>query len=90
VTGTLSHQDRKKKILAVDNEPDMTTILKMALEREGFSVDTFNDPMLAIESFKPNLYSLAILDVMMPKPKLIFFICLAITIQNVISIKLIR
>lgn len=45
----------------------MTTILKMALERAGFTVDTFNDPLLALESFKPNLYTLVILDVMMSK-----------------------
>ena len=51
----------------VDDEPDMTTILKMALERAGFTVDTFNDPLLALESFKPNLYTLVILDVMMSK-----------------------
>jgi DNA-binding response OmpR family regulator len=66
-SGPPTHQQKKKKVLAVDNEPDMTTILKMALEHEGFSIDTFNDPMLALESFKPNLYGLAILDVMMPK-----------------------
>jgi DNA-binding response OmpR family regulator len=68
VTGKLSHQGRKKKkILAVDNEPDMTTILKMALEPVGFTVDTFNDPVLAPERFKPNLYDLAVLDIVMPK-----------------------
>jgi hypothetical protein len=38
VTDPLSHQDRKKKILFVDNEPDMTTMLKMALERVGFLI----------------------------------------------------
>jgi hypothetical protein len=49
VTDPLSHQDRKKKILAVDNKLDMTSILKMALEPVGFTVDTFNDPTLALE-----------------------------------------
>jgi DNA-binding response OmpR family regulator len=64
---SLSQQERKKKILVVDNEPDMTKMLKMALERAGFKIDVFNDPELALSSFKPNLYGLAILDVMMPK-----------------------
>ena len=64
---SLSNQESKKRILVVDNETDMTTILKMALERIGFTVDTFNDPMLALDNFKPNRYTLAILDVMMPK-----------------------
>lgn len=58
---------KKKKILYVDDEPDMTTMLKMALERAGFTVDTFNDPMLALENFKTDLYGLVILDVMMSK-----------------------
>jgi DNA-binding response OmpR family regulator len=33
----------------------------------GFSIDVFNDPLLALKSFKPNLYDLVILNVMMPK-----------------------
>ncbi len=45
----------------------MTKISKMALEREGFLIDAFNDPALALENFKPNMYDLAILDVKMPK-----------------------
>jgi DNA-binding response OmpR family regulator len=42
-------------------------MLKMVLERAGFPVDMFNDPVLAFENFKPNLYDLVILDVMMSK-----------------------
>jgi DNA-binding response OmpR family regulator len=45
----------------------MTTMLKMALERAGFTIDTFNDPLLALKRFKPNLYDLIILDVIMEK-----------------------
>lgn len=63
----LTNQESKKRILVVDNETDMTTIMKMALERIGFAVDTFNDPVLALDNFKPNLYGLAVLDIMMPK-----------------------
>jgi DNA-binding response OmpR family regulator len=44
----------------------MTDMLKMALEHAGFGVDIFNDPLIALEHFKPNLYDLVILDVMMP------------------------
>jgi DNA-binding response OmpR family regulator len=42
----------------------MTTMLKMALERGGFTIDTFNDPLVALKRFKPNLI---ILDVIMEK-----------------------
>jgi CheY-like chemotaxis protein len=64
----LSQQEgKKKKILFVDDEPDMTTILKMALKPIGFGIDIFNDPVLALESFKRNFYDLVLLDVTMPK-----------------------
>ena len=55
------------KILLVDNEPDNTSVFKMGLEDEGFKVDAFNDPVLALSNFKPNFYSLSILDINMPK-----------------------
>jgi CheY-like chemotaxis protein len=45
----------------------MTTMLKMALERAGFTVDTSNDPVLALKSYEPNLYGLVMLDFIMPK-----------------------
>jgi DNA-binding response OmpR family regulator len=53
--------------LYVDDEADMTAMLKMVLEHAGFAVDTFNDPLLALKNFKPKLYDLVILDIMMPK-----------------------
>ena len=62
-----SHQDLKKNILIVDDEPDMTRMLKMSLKREGLLIDAFNDPVLARENFEPNIYDLVILDVRMPK-----------------------
>ena len=39
----------------------------MALERAGFDVDTFNNPSLVLKSFRPSLYDLIILDIIMPK-----------------------
>jgi DNA-binding response OmpR family regulator len=55
------------KILVVNDEPDVTSMLKMTLERVGLRVDTFNDPVLALKSYKPHLYDLVILDVIMPE-----------------------
>jgi two-component system, OmpR family, response regulator ChvI len=55
------------KILLVDNEPDNTYILSMGLEDEGFKVDAFNDPILALSQFKRDYYGLTILDINMPK-----------------------
>jgi DNA-binding response OmpR family regulator len=45
----------------------MTTIFRMALERAGFDVDTFNNPVLALRNFRPKLYDLVILDIIMPR-----------------------
>jgi CheY-like chemotaxis protein len=66
-SGPSTYRDLKKKILVVDDEPDMTKILEMALEREGLLTDTYNDPVLAIEGFRQNHYDLVLLDVKMPK-----------------------
>jgi DNA-binding response OmpR family regulator len=60
------HQGQKK-ILAVDDEPDITRICSLALEYYGFKVDTFNDSEKALSNFKPDYYDLVILDIKMPK-----------------------
>lgn len=58
----------KKRILVVDDEPDLTYILKTGLEDTGlFEVDTFNDPELALSAFKPGKYDFLLIDVKMPK-----------------------
>jgi DNA-binding response OmpR family regulator len=56
----------QKKILAVDDEADLTMLFRLALEYYGFKVDTFNDPQEAL-NFKPDYYDLVILDIKMPK-----------------------
>ena len=56
-----------KKILLVDNEADITYALENGLENYGFSIDSFNDSMLALNSYKSNFYDLVILDIKMPK-----------------------
>jgi DNA-binding response OmpR family regulator len=54
------------RIILVDDETDIAHILKRGLEVKGFDVDAFDSPQEAINSFKPNLYDLAILDIRMP------------------------
>ena len=54
------------RLLLVDNEYDNISVLSMGLEDEGYIVDAFNDPILALSNFKPNYYSLVILDINMP------------------------
>jgi CheY-like chemotaxis protein len=57
----------KRRILVVDNEPDITVTLQVGLEEGGFDVDAFTDPLLALKSFKPNFYDLVLIDIVMPK-----------------------
>jgi two-component system catabolic regulation response regulator CreB/two-component system response regulator ChvI len=55
------------RIMVVDDEADITLQLSVVLEESGFKVDPFNDALLALENFKPDLYDLLILDIKMPK-----------------------
>src|SRR5918994_3901175 len=57
----------KRRLLIVDDEPDITLTLRTILEENGFEVVSFNNPLLALQSFKPRYYELVILDIRMPK-----------------------
>jgi DNA-binding response OmpR family regulator len=52
--------------LLVDDEPDITYFVEMVLENNGFVVDSYTDPTLALSNFKPRLYDLLLLDIKMP------------------------
>ena len=56
-----------KRILLVDDEPDVTITFKMGLEGKGYKVDEFNDPEEALAHFKIGVYDLLLLDIKMPK-----------------------
>jgi DNA-binding response OmpR family regulator len=58
-----------KRVLIVDDEPDVILTLKMVLEENGFKVDSFTDPLLALQNFKEQdgMYDIIILDIKMPK-----------------------
>jgi DNA-binding response OmpR family regulator len=40
-----------------------TTTLQVGLEDGGLDVDTFDDPSLALKSFRPNFYDLVLIDI---------------------------
>ena len=52
--------------MVVDDELDICLVLKIVLEKTGFLVDSYYNPILALDKFKPNFYDLIILDVQMP------------------------
>jgi CheY-like chemotaxis protein len=57
---------KKKRILVVDDEVDITAIIKVALERANFQVDVYNDPLLALTDYKAGMYDLLLFDIRMP------------------------
>ncbi len=54
-------------ILVVDDEPSYRDALSVALQREGFAVDTAADGVEALERFAASRPALIILDVMLPR-----------------------
>lgn len=54
------------RIMIVDDESDITSAMQIGLEDNGFEASVFNDPILALESYRPGIYDLLLLDVKMP------------------------
>ena len=55
-----------ERILVVDDESDVCFMLKEVLSEDGFVVDSYKDPLIALSNFKAHSYSLVILDIRMP------------------------
>ena len=55
--------------MVVDDDFDIVTIVRMYLKTWGFDVDTFTNPLYALEVFKsdPSAYSLVLTDIRMPE-----------------------
>jgi DNA-binding response OmpR family regulator len=57
---------KRKRIMVVDDEYDLTLFYRISLEYYGFEVEIYNDPKKALSSFEPDYYDLIILDIKMP------------------------
>jgi DNA-binding response OmpR family regulator len=55
------------RILVVDDESDICFVLQSVLGENGFVVDSYDDPHIALKKFKADLYNLVILDIKMPE-----------------------
>ena len=53
--------------LIVDDEMDIANLYKLSLEHDGFFVEIFSDPLLALSSYKAGAYDLLLLDINMPR-----------------------
>jgi DNA-binding response OmpR family regulator len=54
------------RILLVDDDHDVLQFLKQGLELKGLQVNAYSSAQDALQSFKPDVYDLAILDIRMP------------------------
>ena len=63
----VAENQRTKRILIVDDEPDICEILKKVFEQSGFNADSYDDPILALENFNAGYYDLLLLDIKMPE-----------------------
>lgn len=61
---TLNH----KSILVLDDDFDIATLIRQSLQKHGFDVYAFTDPLLALVDFQNNFesYSLVLCDINMP------------------------
>ena len=55
------------RILIVDDESDICFVLQSVLSENGFVLDSYDDPHIALKKFKADLYNLVILDIKMPE-----------------------
>nr|WP_321369435.1 response regulator [uncultured Desulfuromusa sp.] len=55
-----------KKIMIIDDEDGLCRMMAAVLMDEGHAVRTFNNPLEAIELFRPNIWDLVISDIKMP------------------------
>ena len=64
-----------KRILIVDDDPDITFTFKKAFEEANrisdnkisFHINAYNDSLVALSEFKPDFYDLLLIDINMPK-----------------------
>jgi DNA-binding response OmpR family regulator len=62
----MNNQKKNNRILLVDNEIDISLAFKIGLEDNGFEVDAFDKPDVALSYFKQGMYDLLLLDIKMP------------------------
>jgi CheY-like chemotaxis protein len=63
----LSEQHPKKKVLVVDDDDAIRTMVERILKREHYDVESARDGFEAIEKLTGNDYATVLLDLMMPR-----------------------
>ncbi len=57
----------QKKVLVIDDEPDMQKLLKIRLEQENLQVITAGDGEAGVKMAEQEIPDIILLDIMMPK-----------------------
>ena len=63
---TASSRNKKKRVLLVDDEPDICMVYQMVLEDAGYECISYTDPGKALQEFRPFYFDLILLDIKMP------------------------
>src|SRR5919197_615606 len=61
-----SQEKRKKRILLVDDEPDICMVYQIVLQDAGYECIPYTNSVKALKEFRPNYYDLILLDIKMP------------------------
>ena len=56
----------EKRVLLLDDEPDICMVYQIVLEDAGFECISYIDPVKALKEFRPVYYDLILLDIKMP------------------------
>ena len=56
----------KKRVLLVDDEPDVCMVYQIVLQMAGYDCVYYTDSVKALNEFAPSYYDLILLDVKMP------------------------
>jgi CheY-like chemotaxis protein len=67
----IQHQEefrnqKRKRILLVDDEHDICMVYQIVLEDAGYECISYTDSVKALKEFRPNYYDLILLDIKMP------------------------
>ena len=65
---SFTKENNRNSILVVDDDPDISTLIKQSLTKNGFKVSAFTDPIMALEDFKINCKTCSVIlsDIRMP------------------------
>jgi two-component system, OmpR family, response regulator ChvI len=64
----VSNKNTTRRIMIVEDDSDVNFSIKLVLEAEGiFRADSYTDPLVALENYRPGLYDLLLIDIAMPK-----------------------